>query len=93
LELELSDLLDVVHSYRIDDQLVTAVSHPSGRNGEYHGFSRARIKSETGGATVPRSIDDEDPETWGTAPEQQAAQRAVMAMAGPPAPPRVVPPP
>lgn len=87
--LDLSDLLDVAHSYRVDDQTVTATV--MGER-ETQLFNRARVKSEhPESQPVPRSIDDEDRETWGVHPEQQAATRAVMVMVGPPAAPRAGP--
>lgn len=90
MELELTDLLDVVDSYRIDDHVATAVGPPDDK-GHIALFNRARVKAEDAGTInvgqVPKSIDDEDPETWGTAPEQQAAVRAAIASIGPPAGP------
>jgi hypothetical protein len=90
LDLAVDDLLDVLTSYRIDDHVPTATSQPSGEKGEWHTYSRAHVKREMGSANPP-SIDEQDPETWGTAPEQVAAQQRLMASIGPPAPPRVDP--
>lgn len=91
MSLDLPDLLDVLTSYQVDDRVIASVAPPD-KDGNAALFSRGRVKddldSNATAQAVPKSIDDEDPETWGTAPEQQAAQRAVMAMAGPPAPTR-----
>jgi hypothetical protein len=84
--LDLPDLLDVVHSYQVDDQVPTVISPPD-KDGNCAIFSRGRAKNEHQVSAVPKSIDDEDRETWGTAPEQQAAQRNLMASVGAPAGP------
>jgi glucose dehydrogenase len=88
MELDFDRLCPVLHSYRVDDQTVTAVVETD-KGAEV--FTRRRVRGDltpaAGVGQVPRSIDEQDRETWGTTPEQQAQQRAVMAMMGPPAQP------
>lgn len=90
LDLPLDRFCSVLYSYQVDDRVVTTTLQVAEDRSDLYSRGRARAEHEKGrtaGSTPARSIDEQDRETWGTTPEQQAAQRAVMGMAGPPAGP------
>lgn len=50
-------------------------------------WAKAQMADSTGtGPAVPRSIDDEDRETWGAQPGQATAMRSLMGISGAPVP-------
>jgi hypothetical protein len=88
LELELSDMLDVLYHLMVEDEVPHAKVQVSDDRVELYHRARVRadIDEQLDGATPPEGLGD--PETWGTLPEHQSAMQSMMAFAGAPAPPR-----
>jgi hypothetical protein len=83
--LPLDAMLDVIYHLAVDDLIPRATVQVA--EDKVKVFRRANVRAE-----FDEQLDDAgsggamgDPETWGTLPEHQAATRAAMGFAGPPA--------
>lgn len=85
LDLQVSDMLDVIHHLMIEDLVPHATVQVADDRVELQHRARVRetVEELLDGTVTPDSIAGADPETWGTSPEQQAALASAMAQFGP----------